>query len=103
MRNLATLCLTLAVLVGSAGVSWSADYRKGLTAAKSGDFATALREWKPFAEQGNARARYNLGVMYEIGQGVPQDDKTAVKWHRLAAEQGDASHAAAPGGVALRA
>jgi len=27
----------------------------------------------------------------------------AAKWHRLAAEKGDASHAAAPGGVALRA
>ena len=30
MRNLtATLCLTIAVLLGSAGVSWSADYNKG--------------------------------------------------------------------------
>ena len=35
-------------------------------------------------------AQYNLGVMYENGQGVPQDYKTAVKWYRLAAEQGDA-------------
>jgi hypothetical protein len=30
MRNLtATLCLTIAVLLGSVGVSWSADYNKG--------------------------------------------------------------------------
>ena len=28
--------------------------------------------------------------MYDKGQGVPQDDKEAVKWYRLAAEQGDA-------------
>ncbi len=28
--------------------------------------------------------------MYEKGQGVPQNDKTAVKWYRLAAEQGHA-------------
>ena len=28
--------------------------------------------------------------MYGKGQGVPQDDKEAVKWYRLAAEQGDA-------------
>ena len=27
--------------------------------------------------------------MYQKGKGVPQDDKTAVKWYRLAAEQGD--------------
>ena len=62
MRNLtATICLTIAVLLGSAGVSWSADFQKGLTAYKSGDFATALREWTPLAEQGNAAAQYNLG------------------------------------------
>jgi TPR repeat protein len=44
MRNLtATLCLTIAVLVGVTGVSWSADFQKGVTAVKSGDFATDLR------------------------------------------------------------
>jgi uncharacterized protein len=43
------------------------------------------------AKEGHARAQYNLGVMYEKGQGVPQDYKTAVKWYRLAAEQGIAS------------
>ena len=29
--------------------------------------------------------------MYDIGRGVPQDDAEAVRWYRLAAEQGDAS------------
>jgi len=75
----ATLCLTLAVLLGSVGVSASADFQKGLTAARSGDFATALREWTPLAIQGNAIAQYNLGLLYGNGWGVPQDDKTAVK------------------------
>jgi hypothetical protein len=28
-----------------------------------------------------------LGVMYSKGLGVPQDDKEATKWWRLAAEQ----------------
>ena len=89
-RLTATLCLTVAVLLGSAGMSWSADFYKGLAAAQSGDYATALREWKPLAEQGTAFAQYNLGLMYHNGQGVPQDYETAVKWFRLAAEQGDA-------------
>jgi hypothetical protein len=53
MRNLtATVCLMIAVFLGSAGMSWGADYEKGLTAAVSGDFATALREWTPLAKQG---------------------------------------------------
>jgi TPR repeat protein len=68
--------------------AFSADYQKGLTAYESGDYATALREWTPLAKQGNADAQFDLGVMYELGQGVPQDGKTAVKWYRLAAEQG---------------
>ena len=91
MRKLtSTLCLTIAVLLGSLGVSWSADWEKGVTAAQNGDFATALREWKPLAKQGYATAQFNLGLMYYKGKGVPQDYKTAVKWYRLAAEQGNA-------------
>ena len=87
-RLLPILCLTLAVLLGSAGVSWSADLQKGLDAHRNKDYATALRELKPLAEQGDAYAQNNLGSMYESGHGVPQDNKTAVKWYRLAAEQG---------------
>ena len=42
------------------------------------------------AEQGDATAQFNLGVMYAKGEGVPQDDAEAVQWYRLAAEQGHA-------------
>ena len=40
------------------------------------------------AEQGDAEAQNNLGVMYATGEGVPEDDAEAVRWYRLAAEQG---------------
>ena len=49
---------------------------------QKGDLATALREWRPLAEQGDAKAQYNLGVMYDNGKGVTQDYKEAVKWYR---------------------
>jgi TPR repeat protein len=89
MKNLtAIICLTIAVLLGSAGMSWSADFQKGAAAYQSGDYANAQRIWKPLAEQGDARAQSNLGYMYHKGEGVPQDDKIAVKWYSLAAEQG---------------
>ncbi len=68
----------------------SGDFQKGIAAYESGDYATALREWKPLAEQGNADAQVHLGGMYTLGKGVPKDYKTAVKWYRLAAEQGHA-------------
>jgi len=60
----------------------------GQTAYNAGDYATALRLWRPLAEQGDARAQNNLGVMYENGKGVAQDISEAVRWYRLAAVQG---------------
>ena len=32
-------------------------------------------------------SQFNLGSIYDEGNGVPQDHKTAVKWYTLAAEQ----------------
>ncbi len=40
------------------------------------------------AEQGDAHARYHLGMMYSNGNQVKEDDKEALKWWRKAAEQG---------------
>lgn len=68
----------------------AAGFYEGLQAYSAGDYATALKEWRPLAEQGDAGAQFNLGVMYSQGQGVPQDYAEAVKWYRLAAEQGNA-------------
>ena len=45
---------------------------------------------KRLAKGGDKSAQDNLGVMYSIGDGVPQDYKEAVKWFTKAAEQGDA-------------
>ena len=66
------------------------DFQKGFAAYQAGDFATALQEWTPLAEQGNSTAQYALGVMYGNGRGVPQDYAEAVKWYRLSADQGNA-------------
>ena len=40
------------------------------------------------ADRGDAAAQINLGFMYETGAGVPQDEREAVRWYRLAADQG---------------
>ena len=98
----ATLCLTIVVFLGSAGVSDSADYQKGLAAFESEDYETALKEFQPLAENKGIlsylyskkdiiNAQYRLGFMYAYGKGVPKDYKIAVKWYRLAAEQEHAS------------
>jgi hypothetical protein len=48
----------------------------------------SLEVVKKAAEQGDAGAQYNLGLMFAKGKGVPQDYKEAVKWFTKAAEQG---------------
>ena len=85
-QQLVIPALFLALLVGTP--AFSADYQKGFDAAQRGDYATALKEWKPLAEQGDARAQFGLGKMYHRRQGVPRDYETAVKWYTLASEQG---------------
>ena len=82
------LACTLLLLLTSALVQ--AGFYEGLVAANKGDYQTAFKEWKPLAEQGDASVQYNLGVMYDKGQGVPQNDAQAVYWFKKAAEQGDA-------------
>ena len=79
---------SVAIVFTLAGTAQAQDFQKGLAAAKRGDWATALQEWRPLAEQGNAGAQNNLGSMYENGWGVPQDYKEAEKWQRRVAEQG---------------
>ena len=66
------------------------DFNKGLAAYNMGNYDTAIEEWKPLAEKGNASAQYKLGYMYKTGKGVPLDYGGAVKWYHLAAIQGNA-------------
>jgi TPR repeat protein len=86
--KLKTLLLTLSLLFFGINTSTLADFNDGYDAYQKGDYKTAFSEWKSSAEQGEARAQYNLGWMYEKGKGVLKDPKQAVKWYRKGAEQG---------------
>jgi TPR repeat protein len=78
--------LTL-LLLASASVL-AGDFEVGWEALQRGDYATAFSKWEPLAGQGNAKAQYNVGLMYYKGEGVAQDDKQAVHWWTKAAKQG---------------
>ncbi len=73
--------------LGLTAPGW-AGLDEGEGAYNRGDYATALREWRPLAEQGDASAQSFLGIMYVEGLGVPEDYAKAVGWWRKAAEQG---------------
>ena len=81
-----TILITLLIML-AAPIS-AQDFQKGYEAAQSGDFETALKEWKPLAEGGNIVAQHNLGMMYRNGWGVSRDGNEAVRWYKLSAKQG---------------
>ena len=66
-----------------------ADFAKRFYRLFKGEYATALKEFTPLAEQGDATAQYNLGLMYGNGQGVLQDNIYAHMWFNIAASNGD--------------
>jgi uncharacterized protein len=76
------LCISLcAILAGPA----AAGYDAGLKAYRSGDYATALIE---FRADNSAQAKYHLSLMYDKGDGVTQDRAKSLEWLRRSAEQG---------------
>ncbi len=77
------------LMFGLVAPAW-AGFDEGMAAYNRGDYATALREWSSLAEQGDANAQYNLGLMNYHGQGVPEDHAEAMRWYHKAARQGDA-------------
>jgi len=89
LRFTITIILMLP-LVGLAMPAW-ADFRAGMDAYDRGDYATALREIRPLAEQGDANAQGLLGVLYDNGRGVPQDSVQARQWYEKSAAQGFAA------------
>jgi uncharacterized protein len=66
----------------------SGGWEEAKSAFEKGDSVTAFKEFKTLAEQGDPRAQFNLGTMYDNGEGVPQNYAEAVKWYGKAAEQG---------------
>ncbi len=70
-------------------LSW-AGFDEGMAAYESKDYAAALREWQPLADQGLAAAQIRLGLMYANGIGVQKNETEAAKWYTKAAEQGNA-------------
>lgn len=89
MQRIAFGIIVCALLVPTGGEAQ--DYEAGLKAARSGDYAAALKEWRPLAARSHAQAQHELGLMYFHGRGVKRDYQQAAKWYRKAAEQGVAA------------
>ncbi len=82
------IVLAMTVLVA---VLFGGNFEDGVAAYNSKNYKKAAEFFQKAAEQGNASAQYNLGVMYDNGQGVKKDYKKAIELYKKAAEQGNAS------------
>ena len=87
------------LLAAALAVAWattaSADYIDGRVAYDQGNYAAAVREWLPLAQEGDARARYSLAILFLYGRGLERDPVAAAALLSQAARQGlaDAQYA----------
>ena len=83
---------TESVIEGNAayGAKATAELQTGLDAYKNGDYSVAINKLVPLANNGDATAQFQLGLMNENGQGVPQNYKRAVMRYSQAARQNNA-------------
>jgi uncharacterized protein len=98
LRSLRVVFVLLFWIVCLAAPTW-ANYEAGVNAFQRADYATALREWRPLAEQGHVGAQYYLGLLYDFQKGVPQDFAVAREWYEKAAAQGHAGAQTNLGGM----
>ena len=82
------LFLLLASL-SSAAPAWAAegDWDRAKSAHERGDYATELAIIRPMADKGYPFAQFNMGVLYDEGKGVAEDNAKAIDWYRKAADQ----------------
>jgi len=76
------------VLLLTTGPALAGALEDGVAAYGKGDFATAAKLWKQSADEGNAAAQNNLGILYDLGKGVARDDGKALEWFHKSADQG---------------
>ncbi len=89
---MARLLLSAIIFLASASSAY-ADFDAGVAAYQRGDFETAIKEFAPAAQAGDATAQFTLGTMHRFGRGAPKDDVAAYMWLDLAASAGGCSPA----------
>lgn len=77
-----SIALVLSLPVGV--LAQDGRFEEGYKAYQQQDYTNAFYYWKPLADDGDARAEYNLAIMYLFGHGVPQSTVEAYKWFLLA-------------------
>ncbi len=83
------LLCALVILI-AAQFAVAGDLTSAEQAYKKKDYTTALKEFTPAAQHGDAIAQLYLGKMYMLGQGVGANRDQAIKWFKASGNQGNA-------------
>ena len=88
MRRAFAAGALFAGLAAAAGAAEAANFEDGQRAYDAGRFEEARSTWAPLAEAGDANAQVGLGLLLDLGRGVPRDAAKAYTWYRRAADAG---------------
>jgi uncharacterized protein len=91
MRNRAIGLCVVSILAASCGTSQPQPVlqEEPTQLSTRGSPVVSVRTLHSLAEQGNAEAQFNLGLLYDRGRRLPKDKAEALQWYRRAAMQGD--------------
>jgi hypothetical protein len=89
MRTLTVTAFFITLTTIGLAAPATAPEHPGMTAFKTGDYAAAYRIWTPMAENGDANAQANLGILYLRGLGVSKDIQQAMQLFQTAAAKGN--------------
>ncbi len=81
--SISTICLFMLAFCMPA----QASLESARAAYLKGNYLLAHDEWLRQATLGNAEAQFNLGFLFENGQGITRDLFAAERWYELAARQ----------------
>ena len=90
IRKLKTTLLLLAMIISTTAFAQSAEklYSEGKKLYDAEQYEQAFPKLKAAAEKGHKKAQYRVGLCYDKGRGVTEDDAKAVAWYQKAVDQG---------------
>jgi len=87
MRKIVTTLLALTLCMAAFPQKAESLYKEGKTLYDAKKYEQAFPKLKAAAEKGHKKAQYRVGLCYDKGRGVAEDDATAVKWYQKSAAQ----------------
>lgn len=88
MRKFAVYVVSAALLAIPVGEGVAQNLGDGMEKARQGDYPAAFDTLHPLAQDGDAQAQFNLGLLYHSGMGVARDEAEAVRLYTASAEKG---------------